>query len=251
MMIPNPGLGAGMRLNFFSLRTINRASAPTVPLETERNPMKIIGAYGLLALALILAGCESDSGSGVIPRGEGTILMCGRSVMAGWMDYLGDDVGGRAPVYGGLETPPGIVGSFSAQVAANPEARIAFFKLCFEDFAGGDRDTATANLERNKSYVEQAYAVCAGAGVGMIVGNALPQVSDYTDGDLVWNHRQYNAFLADFAASHANCWVFDFYGTLAGPGGSLKGSYASGSEDSHPNGAAYRALSGKLRDLFE
>ena len=211
---------------------------------------RILAGFSCVAL-MALAGCESDSGSGVIPPGEGTILMCGRSVMAGWMDSFGFEVGGRVPVYGGLETPPGIVGSFAAQVAGNPEANIAFFKLCFEDFAGGDRDTAAANLERNKSYVEQAYAVCANAGVGMIVGNALPQVSAYTDGDLVWNHRQYNAFLDDFAAGHENCWVFDFYGTLADSGGRLKGSLASGSEDSHPNGRAYKALAGKLKDMFE
>jgi hypothetical protein len=205
-----------------------------------------------LAVGTILAGCESDSGRGVIPPGEGAILLCGRSVMAGWMEYVGsDDAGGRAPVYGGLDLPPGIVGSFQAQVAANPEARIAFFKLCFEDFAGGDRDTAAANLERNKAYVEEAYTVCAHAGIGMIVGNALPQVSAYTDGDLVWNHRQYNDFLDEFSAGHANCWVFDFYGTLADSGGNLQGRYASGSEDSHPNGAGYRALTKKLRDMFE
>jgi len=55
----------------------------------------------------------------------------------------------------------------------------------------------------------------------------------------------------DFASGRENCWIFDFYGILADAGGNLKRSYATGSEDSHPNGSAYRALAFRFRGLFE
>lgn len=219
--------------------------------------MKRIFVSAIACLLAAFSGCDSGSSDNPNPPQSGSILMCGRSVMAGWFYYWGSDTSqpvtlqGRTLYYGELSSPPDIVSSFSSQVGSHAGVNMAFFKLCFVDFDGSSREAAEANLAQNMSYVEQAYAVCSSAGISMMIGNALPMVSQDTSSDLVWNHRQYNAFVNTFASQHSNCSVFDFYGVLADSNGALKAGYASSSEDSHPNGSAYAALTANFEAMLK
>ncbi|MBU1681693.1 hypothetical protein KKE38_02650, partial [Candidatus Micrarchaeota archaeon] len=84
----------------------------------------------------------------------------------------------------------------------------------------------------------------------LIVGNALPMVSEYNDPLLVSDHKAYNAWLADFAASHDGIEVMDFYGEVAASDGSLKSEYAVASDDSHWNNKAYAAVTPDFLELL-
>lgn len=210
----------------------------------------------LFALFFLPAGCTSHSSADAdtveIPAGEAAVLMCGRSVMAGWFGSWGADT--SAPhafcdhtlYYGELSSPPEIVESFEEQISRHPGVTTVFFKLCFEDFSGGDREEAAANLARNKDYIRRAYATGHDRNLTILFGNALPKVEGETSADLAWNHREYNAFLDDFCRSRSDCRIFDFYGVLAVADGSLKPAYAAGAEDSHLNDAAYAVLNSRL-----
>jgi hypothetical protein len=176
------------------------------------------------------------------------VYMLGRSVMGGWFNHWGADpyTWGRFTLeYHEVQSPPDIVASAQATIDSLTlcDQPVLFFKLCFEDFDGGDSLAAQANLDRNVGYVDSVYAAATGRGLKMIAGNALPQVANATDQWLVWNHRQYNQRLLDLAAQHPGTLeVFDMYSVLADSSGNLKSGYASGTDDSHPNEAGYTAL---------
>jgi len=176
------------------------------------------------------------------------VWMMGRSVMSGWFSHWGSD-----PVYARdrftlrhkvLEGPPDIIASVQAIVDSVSvcEVPAMFFKLCFVDFEGGDSATAQANVDRNLVYVTQVESIVAHRGLKLIVGNALPQVTRDTDVWLVWNHRQYNSSLNDFATQHPDVRVCDLYSVLSDANGALKAQYAASADDSHPNDAGYTAL---------
>jgi Bacterial Ig-like domain len=204
--------------------------------------------------ALDLAGnalasrCTFSFSTGDSSARSTRVHMMGRSVMAGWFSHWGAETcahGRFTLIHHVLESPPDIVASACAIVDGIPadENPIVFFKLCFVDFEGGDSATAQANLDRNLDYVTQVYdSVVTGHGLRLIVGNALPQVSGATNDWLVWNHRQYNQRLLQFAAAHPRVRIFDFYSVLSNAGGALKPEYATSSEDSHPNDLGYSAL---------
>lgn len=177
--------------------------------------------------------------------------MLGRSVMNGWFAHWTGDSGkpyrrdGFVLYRAEVESPPEIARSAEEQVAENKDkVKIVFFKLCFVDFVGGSREEAGENLSQNKGYVERVYrSVVEDQGLKLIVGNALPQAENNTDQHLVWNHRQYNAWLKEFAASHADSvYVFDQYSLLADRDGNLNAAYATDPDDSHPNDQGYTAL---------
>jgi len=223
-------------------------------LFARRSPATTLFAFILaiaVPLALILAAC---AGAQTEPRpvraaaGEPEVYMCGRSVMQGWFDHWGgsDDVirGGYELTRHGVSGPPAIVDDVkdvTDSIPAGANAAI-FYKLCFVDFTGGDHGSAAANLAANESYANQVLDYVVNVKhLPLIIGNALPQVQGSTDAELVWNHRQYNAFLAGLQAAHpGQVHVFDFYGRLATPGGWLNPAYATG--DSHPNDAGYNQL---------
>ncbi len=176
------------------------------------------------------------------------VWMMGRSVMSGWFTHWGSD-----PVYvhnrftlrhWTVQSPPDIVASVQAVVdsVSMCQTPVMFFKLCFVDFEGGDSATAQANLDRNLGYVTQVDSIVQARGLKLILGNALPQVASSTDPWLVWNHRQYNQGLNDFAAAHPDVHIFDLYSVLSDTSGVLKPEYATSSTDSHPNDAGYTAL---------
>lgn len=187
-------------------------------------------------------------------------MMLGRSVMGGWFTHwTGDtsrpyDKDGFSLYYREIDGPDGIIDSVKSRVDEDAgKASIIFFKLCFVDFNGDDRDSARSNLERNESYVKRAFdIVVTQGGKKLVIGNALPQVKSATSDDLVWNHREYNKWLDDFAASHAGAvWIFNEYGVLADGNGFLKSGYETASDDSHPNDAGYAAMDGPLFELLK
>lgn len=181
------------------------------------------------------------------------VLMLGRSVMGGWFEHWGSDTSspvkreGFTLYYGELNTPPEIVNSAEEKVGEySDKIQIVFFKLCFDDFESGSRSEAKENLSQNKEYVEEVYQIMVKEnGFKLIIGNALPKVKNYTNSDLVWNHREYNKWLDEFAQKHpGEVYIFDQYSILSTSEGNLKKEYAIDVEDSHPNDAAYSALDG-------
>ena len=210
--------------------------------------------YACFVFALLLCfslACDSDDPGEeqgpAPPEFNTSVLMCGRSVMAGWFGHWGyngsDSVSfcGYALHYGQMTSPPNIVESFR-QYAQTTPADTLFFKLCFVDFCGGSQDAAQANLERNKSYVPQVHAIAQQYGKLLIYGNALPVVRRDGDGYLVWNQQEYNRYVAQYAAQHSAMEVLNLYDTLAGADGYLLPEYAVSESDSHLNDQAYTAL---------
>jgi len=176
------------------------------------------------------------------------VWMMGRSVMSGWFTHWGADpayVHNRFTLrHWTVQSPPDMVASVQAVVDSVTmcQTPVMFFKLCFVDFEGGDSGTAQANLDRNLGYITQVDSIVQARGLRLILGNALPQVASSTDPWLVWNHREYNRRLTDFAAAHPDVHVFDLYSVLSDTSGALKPEYETSSTDSHPNDAGYTAL---------
>lgn len=195
-----------------------------------------------------------DTGQAKPGSNSNAIHMCGRSVLGGWFYYRGWDGDPSHPVvfgdykliYHEMECPPDITRSaldVASQVRRQGD-HLMFFKLCFADFVGGDPDGARENLEANKGIIRSVVkgAVEEG-GLTLMIGNALPMVREYTDSWLIWNHREYNAFLEDLSGQYSGrVLILDLYGTLATPDGWLRPGYASDPGDSHPNAQGYAAL---------
>ncbi len=195
-----------------------------------------------------------------IPAGSAQIMMLGRSVMGGWFTHWTGDTSrpynkdGFSLYYREIDGPDSIMDSVGSRVNEdNGRAGIVFFKLCFVDFNGDDRGSARSNLKRNEGYAQKAYdIVVTGAGKKLIIGNALPQVKNATTDDLVWNHREYNKWLNEFAAAHpGQISIFDEYGILADDNGYLKSGFESSGDDSHPNDAGYTAMDGSFFELLK
>jgi hypothetical protein len=205
---------------------------------------------------------EDVDGEAAMPAGADTIYMCGRSVLGEWFDHWGWDydpedpvlMDGYSLVYVEMDVPPGIVDTAreAAREAADGGGQVMFFKLCFDDFEGGDEDAARDNLARNMRIAgEVVEAAVDEEGLILILGNALPKVREYTDEWLVWNQREYNRLLQELAdASGGRIVVLDLYGTLAASGGWLEPGYAADPYDSHLNDAAYEALDVVLSDVL-
>jgi hypothetical protein len=205
---------------------------------------------------------RGDDGEGNGGHGADVVYMCGRSVLDGWFEHWGWDgdpgkavsFGSFSLVYREMECPPDIVdGAIGvARESAGKGNGTLFFKLCFEDFEGGDENAARDNLEANEGMIgDVVRAVVEEEGLVLILGNALPMVNEYTDEWLIWNHREYNSFLAGLAAEYGGrVFVLDLYGVLAAPGGWLRPEYAAEEYDSHLNEAAYDALDDILMEML-
>ncbi|MBD3210419.1 hypothetical protein GF318_03485 [Candidatus Micrarchaeota archaeon] len=212
---------------------------------------------------------ENEPGESMpAPQEEGQdadVLVLGRSVAYGWLDgYMGlpwecfdeechngtlaGEYRGYHFTYHELDIPPAIADS-AGDGMDRYGAETVFFKLCFADF---EPDESGANAERNKGYVQEVYEdAVAGRNRKLIVGNALPKVSEQTDSALVSNHKVYNAWLDDFAATREGIGVLDLYGILADGNGSLKAEYALGPHDSHLSNEAYAAITPEFLELLE
>ncbi len=192
------------------------------------------------------------------------VLMLGRSVTYHWMEdymslvwtcfdedcYDGTIMGeyqGYDFIYHELDYPPEITDS-AVEALDTYDSDVVFFKLCFVDF---EPDESGYLLQRNKDIIETIYdEVVTKRNRKLIVGNALPMVSEYNDPLLVSDHKAYNSWLADFATSHDGIEVMDFYGEVAASDGSLKSEYAVASDDSHWNNQAYVAVTPDFLELL-
>jgi len=201
-----------------------------------------------------VAAAGDSSGAGTKP-----VLMLGRSVMWGWFKHWGWDgsiesmplaKNGYSLTYREIATPPDIAASAAGFMEEAPEGSVVFFKFCFDDFPGGE--DAVARFEQQKEWVAQVAAKAEERGQPLIIGNALPKVSAATDPTLVAEHKEFNAWLEEFAnGSGGKVRVYDFYGMLAAPDGALTAEYATSADDSHPNDEGYSQLDPSLFSLLD
>jgi len=206
---------------------------------------------------------QERQGGGDLEAGARAVHMCGRSVLGGWFEHWGWDWDYENPVrldgyslyYHEMDVPPEII--YSAAEVADGLGRqgggVMFFKLCFDDFEGGDQSSAGDNLENNKEIIREVVrAAVEDNGLTLILGNALPVVREYFDRWMLWNQQEYNAFIAGLSREYGDrVLVLDLYGTLASPEGWLRPEYAADPYDSHLNAAAYSALDPVLRDALD
>jgi hypothetical protein len=234
--------------------------------------MKVRGGIFTFVVFLVLltAGCAGsdvgDGGNGEAsePTVEQTytgsgkpVLMLGRSTMWGWFKSWGWDGTpesmplereGYALTYTEIAYPPEIASDAVRAVERAPDDSVVFFKFCFDDFPGWEE--AEERFQEQKDWITEVADATRRRGMNLIIGNALPKTASATESTLVAEHREFNAWLEEFAAGRDDVWVYDFYTVLTGPDGSLKKQYATSSDDPHPNGSAYSALDPTLFELL-
>ncbi|MGQ9475360.1 MAG: hypothetical protein ACUVS1_04420 [Actinomycetota bacterium] len=97
----------------------------------------------------------------------------------------------------------------------------ALFRLRFEDFAGGDGDTARSNLEYSQGIMDRVTRAALYRALVVLLRNSFPTVSEYTDPWLAYNHRQHNRHLERLASEYpGRVGVVGLYGVQASPDGS-------------------------------
>ncbi|MBU0532156.1 hypothetical protein KKB44_01550 [Candidatus Micrarchaeota archaeon] len=206
---------------------------------------------------------EENSNGEELEVTENKVLILGRSVAYGWMEYLGfewtcddEECYTGSPrgtyedyyfIYYELDYPPEIADSAIEGVDTyGTDAEVIFFKFCFVDFTADDE-----TIQLNEQLVEDVYqGVVVEHNKKLIVGNALPMVAQDTEPALVTNHRNYNQWLDNFAATHDNVEVLDLYGILSDSNGNLRSDYALATDDSHLNDVAYAEITSQFMDLL-
>jgi hypothetical protein len=188
-----------------------------------------------------------DSGQAV--ETESTLLVLGRSVMTGWVEYWGGSSSesvvweGRTVVFREVEGPPGIADSAIDAMSEVPSGSTVLFKFCFVDFNGGDCE---GELEGLLGYVEEVADEANARDVRLIVGTALPKVKAETTPELVTEHEEFARRLEGLVAQRREAGediaVLDLNEVLADGSGALRTNYAVSRDDSHLNEKAYDAL---------
>lgn len=191
-----------------------------------------------------------------LPPDSIPIHMLGRSVTYNWFTHwgwMGDD---DVPVVHGLyvlyhhsiDSPDNMVNSASDIIGNLPDdpRLVVWWKFCFDDFSGAE--DAQPALQRNEQIVQQMYRLVVEQHKHrLMIGNALPKVSQDVDPELIKAQRQYNQWLLDFQKGHAGkVFVMDLYSVLADSNGRLRANFASAQDDSHPNEAGYQALDARF-----
>ncbi|HEX9206398.1 MAG TPA: SGNH/GDSL hydrolase family protein, partial [Candidatus Deferrimicrobiaceae bacterium] len=122
-----------------------------------------------------------------------------------------------------------------------------FFKLCYIDFRDRrlrDEETRKELFGRTKTLLEKVHSFAGEQGVALIVGNALPVQAPAEQAQRL--RRDYNAWLAEYAAKHRDTAVFDQFGLLTDGAGRLRREFARGRFDNHLNDRAYAILEESL-----
>jgi hypothetical protein len=122
-----------------------------------------------------------------------------------------------------------------------------FFKLCYIDFRDRrirDEGTRKELFGRMRTLLEKVHAFAGEQGVPLIVGNALPVLSPAEHAQRL--RREYNTWIAEYAAMRRDIAVFDQFGLLTDSGGRLRRELARGPFDNHLNDRAYSILEGPL-----
>lgn len=122
-----------------------------------------------------------------------------------------------------------------------------FFKLCYIDFQDKrirDEGTLRELFGRMRNLLEKVHAFAGEQGVPLIAGNALPVLAPAEHAQRL--RREYNAWLAEYAAKHRDTAVFDQFGLLTDSGGGLRRELARGPFDNHLNDRAYEILDESL-----
>ncbi len=186
-----------------------------------------------------------------------SVLMLGRSVAYGWAEHMGlewqedesylGEYDGKSIRYLHMDYPPDIDDS-AIRAMGTYDFDVVFFKLCFVDFGSEYGDM----LSDNKQYVVNVYnEAVVKRKKKLIVGNALPQVSRDTTSGLTQNHKDYDAWLDDFASKHEGVYVLDLNGMLSDSNGALKPEYALSYDDSHLNDGGYGRITPAFMDAID
>jgi len=118
-----------------------------------------------------------------------------------------------------------------------------FFKLCYIDFQDKrirDEGTRIELFGRMRTLLEKVHAFAREQGVPLIVGNALPVLAPAEHAQRL--RREYNGWLAEYAAKSRDTAVFDQFGLLTDGSGGLRRELARGPFDNHLNDRAYAIL---------
>jgi hypothetical protein len=122
-----------------------------------------------------------------------------------------------------------------------------FFKLCYIDFRDKRlRDDGARNelFGRMRALLEKVHAFAGKQGIPFIAGNALPVLAPAEHAQRL--RREYNAWLAEYAARHRDTALFDQFGLLTDGDGRLRRELARGPFDNHLNDRAYAILEASL-----
>ena len=122
-----------------------------------------------------------------------------------------------------------------------------FFKLCYIDFRDKrlhDEGARSGLFGRMRTLLEKVHAFAGEQGLPLIAGNALPVLSPAEHAQRL--RREYNAWLAEYAAGRRDISVFDQFGLLTDSGGRLRREFSRGSSDNHLNDRAYAILDESL-----
>lgn len=122
-----------------------------------------------------------------------------------------------------------------------------FFKLCYIDFRDRrirDEGTRKEVFGRMRTLLEKVHSFAGEQGVPLIAGNALPVLAPTEHAQRL--RREYNAWLAEYAAKHGDTALFDQFGLLTDGAGRLRRELARGPFDNHLNDRAYAILDESL-----
>ena len=213
----------------------------------------------LLSIIVFMIACSHDSPDNngnnnpppppPPPAFSNRILMLGRSVMGGWFSHWGDwqhvTRDGYELFYGEMDSPPEIANSAIRIInQRNVDATWAvFFKFCFVDFDVYSQQEAQQRLNENKALLEQVrQEVRTNKKAYLIIGTALPEVSENSNQHIKWLHQQFNSWVKTLPPTDSRIKVFDLHAFLVDGNGNLRNDYKAGNYDSHLNNKAYNAL---------
>jgi len=103
---------------------------------------------------------------------------------------------------------------------------LIFIGIGPDDYEGGTREAAEANLQKNKDFINSLKDITAPADVLLHVSTGFPKAAEETDEHLIWNHEEFRLFVADLREStNDRVFVFAANRALVNDEGSIKEEY--------------------------